>query len=143
MLLKCSTKASHAWPDEAEERLKDLRAQGMSYSKIADVLYEEFKDFFKSGVTKSSVSGKIKRLKIVTPEKPVIKKPKSAPIAEIRKTGVSLMDAKNMQCRWIENNMCCGRAVKLYAKPYCDEHYSCVYMAGLSEWVKKYKEYIR
>lgn len=42
------------WPDDREEKLRKLHADGMGYSQIADVLGD--------GITRNAVAGKVNRL---------------------------------------------------------------------------------
>lgn len=100
--------------------------QGFTYSEVAKKL----------GVTKGVVAGRIMRFRnkgfVRTPlEKKMVSKPSSVAIDGSDFTGVSIVDIKEKQCRFPNNNKhFCGKPVckdnKFPFKDYCQDHYNII-----------------
>lgn len=144
-------RTSYTWPLDAHSRLKTLHMEGLSYTKIAQTLNEEFKGRI-NYLTKNSIDGKIQRLGLANVESRLSlrymnrkRKPKPEPVCEPTTGGVSLFDVKNLQCRWIETgqDLCCGKRADNAKQPYCQEHAKRVYIGFKSKQADKFREYVK
>lgn len=108
------------------EQILELIKKGFSYSEVAKKL----------GVTKGVVAGRIRRsrnkgLARIPLEKKRVSKSSSIAIDGSDFIGVSIVDIKEHQCRFPNNNKhFCGKPVckdnKFPFKDYCQDHYNII-----------------
>ncbi len=152
-------RTSYTWPMDAHSRLKELHMEGLSYTKIAQTLNEEFKGRI-NYLTKNSIAGKIQRLGLANKEDLLslryIKRKRKTPVKQTKPDtigGVSLFEAKSFHCLWIEDgqSLCCGKKNISHKTPYCEYHAwerkdedgkpKCVYIGFKSKSVE-FKKYM-
>jgi GcrA cell cycle regulator len=103
-----------SWTDERVQQLKDLWAQGMSASEIADVLGD---------ITRNAVIGKAHRLGLSGRPSPIKKKPTK---------GATILNLTERMCKWPVGDPkhhdfhFCGKPA-MAGMPYCAEHAAVAY----------------
>jgi len=103
-----------SWTDERVERLKELWAQGMSASEIADELGD---------ISRNAVIGKAHRLGLSGRPSPIKKKPSK---------GATILALTERMCKWPVGDPknpdfhFCGKPA-LPGLPYCAEHAAMAY----------------
>lgn len=123
------------WTEDRIAVLTKMYADGFSCRAIAAEI----------GVTRSSVIGKVGRLKLPTPldKKPIIwrgrevgvaTKEKLPPTPALELLNIPLMEAGPFHCRWIEGDepVVCGHPV--HQRSYCHHHYFRCYDRPRKMW---------
>ena len=105
-----------SWTDERVQQLKDLWAQGLSASEIADILGD---------ITRNAVIGKAHRLGLSGRPSPIKKKPTR---------GATILALTERMCKWPvgdpkhQDFHFCGKP----SLPYCAEHAAVAYQPASS-----------
>lgn len=150
------------WPDAANDRLRQLWAEGLTGRRIAEIINAEFR----LGVTRNSVIGRVHRLGLPSRQSPIKAPPpgwkKKDPRRLPRKpSGVSAsktapampekpapapapkIDRSGRTCQWIEGEprlrQFCGQPCQ-EGSSYCPGHHTRVYAVGLARQIHGNRE---
>ncbi|HYD64499.1 GcrA family cell cycle regulator [Azospirillum sp.] len=113
-----------SWTDERVQQLKDLWAQGLSASEIADTLGD---------ISRNAVIGKAHRLGLSGRPSPIKKKPTR---------GATILSLTERMCKWPvgdpkhQDFHFCGKTA-LTGLPYCAEHAAIAYQPSNSKSSKR------